>query len=106
MRDDGVKRKPAKLGDVLASVLERAGLTERLAQARVIPEWPALVGSQISEVTEPISLQRDGTLVVAVRSNGWMTELSLMEPELLRALNADTSRPPIVRLRLVLARQA
>ena len=101
-----MKRKPAKLGDVLASVLERAGLTDRLAQARVIPEWPVLVGSQIAEVTEPVSLQRDGTLVVAVRTNGWMTELSLMEPELLRVLNADTSRPPIVRLRLVLARQA
>ncbi len=100
-----MKRKPAKLGDVLASVLERAGLTDRLAQARAIPEWPALVGPQIAEVTEPVSLQRDGTLVVAVRTNGWMTELSLMEPELLRALNADTSRPPIVRLRLVLARE-
>ncbi len=97
-------RRPAKLSDVLASVIDRAGLTERLAQARVIPEWPALVGAQIAEVTEPVALQRDGTLVVSVRTHGWMTELSLMEPELLRALNADTSRPPIARLRLVLQR--
>ncbi len=104
MNEDQLKRRPSKLSDVLASVLERAGLTERLAQARVIPEWPALVGSTIAEVTEPVSLQRDGTLVVAVRTNGWMTELSMMERELLRALNADTSRPPIVRLRLVLQR--
>ncbi len=97
-------RRPAKVGDVLASVLERAGLTERMAQASVIPEWGALVGAQIASVTEPVSLQRDGTLVVAVRSHAWMTELSLMEPELLRALNADASRPPIGRLRLVLKR--
>jgi hypothetical protein len=33
-----------------------------------------------------------------------MTELSLLEPELLRTLNADASRPPIARLRLVLRR--
>jgi predicted nucleic acid-binding Zn ribbon protein len=97
-------RRPAKLGDVLASVLERAGLTDRMAQARVIPEWPALVGAQIAAVTEPVALQGDGTLVVAVRTNGWMTELSLMEPALLAALNADTTRPPVRKLRLVLQR--
>ncbi len=104
MNEDQLKRRPAKLSDVLASVLERAGLTDRLAQAQVIPEWASLVGSAIAEVTEPVALQRDGTLVVAVRTNGWMTELSMMERELLRTLNADTSRPPVVRLRLVLQR--
>ncbi len=104
MREGEPKRRPTRVGDVLASVLERAGLTARMAQAQVIPEWPSLVGSQIAEVTEPVSLQRDGTLVVAVRTHGWMTELSMMEPELLKALNADVSRPAIVRLRLVLKR--
>ena len=104
MREGDPKRKPAKLSDVLASVIDRAGLTNRLAQARVIPEWPSIVGPQIAEVTEPVALQRDGTLVVAVRTNGWMTELSMMEPDLLRALNADSSRPPVARLRLVLQR--
>jgi len=101
---DAPRRKPEKVADVLASVLERAGLTARIAQAGVIPEWPALVGPQIAAVTEPVALQRDGTLVVAVRTHAWMTELSLLEPELLRTLNADGSRPPIGRLRLVLRR--
>lgn len=101
---DERRRKPEKVGDVLASVLERAGLTERMAQAGVIPEWASLVGAQIAAVTEPIALQRDGTLVVAVRTHAWMTELSLLEPELLRALNRDGSRPPIGRLRLALRR--
>lgn len=104
MKDGHSPRKPAKLGDVLASVIDRAGLTERISQARVIPEWPKLVGAQIAAVTDPVALQRDGTLVVSVRSNAWMNELSLLEPELLRALNADASRPPITRLRMVLRR--
>lgn len=103
MSDDR-KRKPEKVSDVLAAVLERAGLTERMAQAGVIPEWPRLVGAQIAAVTEPVALQRDGTLVVAVRTHAWMTELSMLEPELLRTLNADSTRPPIARLRLVLRR--
>ena len=92
-------RKPSKLGDVLASVLEHAGLQERVAQAAVIPEWGRLVGAQIAAVTDPIALEQDGTLVVAVRTSAWMQELSLLEPELLRSINGDSSRPPVKRLR-------
>ena len=47
-------------------------------------------------------LQQDGTLVVAVRTNAWMNELSLLEPELLKSLNRDTTRPPVVKLRWTL----
>lgn len=98
------KRTPQKLGDVVASVLKHAGLTDRVAQASVIPEWPSLVGPQIAEVTEPLLLQQDGTLVVMVKTHAWMQELTLLEPQLLTALNRDPSRPPIVKLRWMLRR--
>ena len=104
MSSDPKKRTPAKLGDVLASVLQHAGLTDRVAQAAVIPEWPSLVGSQIAAVTEPLMLQQDGTLVVMVKTHAWMQELTFLEPELLRSLNRDTSRPPVRRLRWMLQR--
>ena len=92
--------KPTALGALLAGVLADAGIAARVAQASVVPEWPALVGARIAAVTEPLSVGQDGTLWVAVASHAWMTELSLMEPELLRALNAAPDRPPIVRIRL------
>lgn len=98
------KRAPAKVGDVLAAVLQQAGLTGRVAQAAVIPEWPTLVGAQIATVTEPLLLQQDGTLVVMVKTHAWMQELTLLEPELLRSLNRDPSRPPVTRLRWMLRR--
>lgn len=98
------KRAPAKVGDVLASVLQQAGLTGRVAQTAVIPEWPTLVGAQIATVTEPLLLQQDGTLVVMVKTHAWMQELTLLEPELLRSLNRDPSRPPVTRLRWMLRR--
>jgi predicted nucleic acid-binding Zn ribbon protein len=101
---DGPKRAPAKLGDVVASVLQHAGLSDRVAQAAVIPEWPSLVGVQIAKVTEPVLLQQDGTLCVAVTTHAWMQELTLLEPQLLAALNRDTSRPPVVKLRWMLRR--
>jgi predicted nucleic acid-binding Zn ribbon protein len=93
------KRKPQKLGDVVSGVLTTAGLSDRVAQAAVIPDWPSLVGPQIARVTEPLSVTRQGTLFVAVTTNGWMTELSLMEPELLRRLNQRTGRLQIRKIR-------
>lgn len=104
MTHDGRKRSPAKVGDVLASILDSAGLSERVAQAAVIPEWSRIVGGQIAAISEPVALQQDGTLVVAVKTNAWMNELSLLEPELLRSINHDPDRPPVVRLRWVLRR--
>lgn len=101
---DNSKRRPAAMGDVIASVLKQAGLTDRVAQALVIPEWPSLVGPQIARVTEPMHLQQDGTLLVAVTTSAWMQELSLLEPELLRQLNRDASRPPVAKLRWTLRR--
>ena len=98
--------RPTALGDLLGQVLAKAGIADRVAQAAVVPEWPALVGAQIAAVTEPMSVTPDGTLFVAVASHGWMTELSLLEPELLRSLNGVPGRPPIVRLRLILRKES
>ena len=93
------KRKPRRLGDVVGDVLARAGIADRIAQAKVIPEWRSLVGPQIANVTEPLSVTPQGTLFVAVKTNAWMTELSLMEPELLRRLNERTGRLQIRKIR-------
>lgn len=93
------KRKPKKLGDVMGEMLSTAGISARIAQASIIPDWPALVGPQIAKVTEPLSITRQGTLFVAVTTNAWMTELSLMEPELLRRLNTQAGPLQIKKIR-------
>jgi predicted nucleic acid-binding Zn ribbon protein len=90
---------------VLAGVLRDTGLAARVEQAGIIPEWGSLVGEQIAAVTEPMSITADGTLFVNVTTNAWMNELSLMEPELLRALNAKDGRAPVKRLRWLLRRR-
>lgn len=100
---DGPRRRPTALGDVLAGVLQRSGLADRVEQAALLPEWAELVGPQIAAVTEPRSVTADGTLWVAVRTHAWMSELSLLEPELLRKLATRPLRSPIRRIRWVLA---
>lgn len=96
---DKKRRKPKKFGDVMNEVLKKAGVADRVTQATVIPEWRSLVGPQIAQVTEPLSVTPQGTLFVAVTTNAWMTELSLMEPDLLRRLNEKTGRLSIKRIR-------
>ena len=93
------RRKPERVSDVIAGYLRQSGLAARVDQAAVIPEWPSLVGAQVAAVTEPRSVTPDGTLFVWVTTNAWMTELSLLEPELLRALNSNTDRTPVRRIR-------
>ena len=98
------KKKPEAIGSIVASWLGSSGLAERVDQAAIIPEWPALVGPQIAAVTAPKSITANGTLFVHVTTNAWMNELSLLEPELLRSLNAKDGRVPIRRIRWLLAR--
>jgi predicted nucleic acid-binding Zn ribbon protein len=98
------KKQPSALGDILAGVLESSGVAARIEQAGIIPEWASLVGAQIATVTIPQSIAADGTLFVAVTTNAWMMELSMMEPELLRALNAKEGRTPVKKIRWLLRR--
>ena len=101
---DGRKRKPERIATALESFLAESGLAERIDQARVVPEWDSLVGQQIAAVTLPRAISADGTLWVWVTTNAWMTELALLEPELLRSLNADQTRKPVRRIRWQLRR--
>jgi predicted nucleic acid-binding Zn ribbon protein len=96
------KKKPAALGAVLADVIQKAGIAARVEQAGIIPEWRSLVGASIARVTEPQAITADGTLFVHVTTNAWMMELSLMEPELLRALNAKPERMAVKKIRWLL----
>jgi predicted nucleic acid-binding Zn ribbon protein len=98
-REGERRKKPERVSDVLASYLKDSGLAARVDQAAVVPEWAALVGAQVASVTEPRSVTPDGTLFVWVTTNAWMTELSLLEPELLRALNSKPDRAPVRRIR-------
>jgi predicted nucleic acid-binding Zn ribbon protein len=98
----GKKKRPETVGSIIAGVLGDRGLADRVKQAAIIPEWASLVGPQIAKVTTPESITANGTLFVRVTTNAWMNELSLLEPELLRSLNARGDRSPVRRIRWML----
>ena len=102
-RGDG-KQKPVPIAAAVERFLAESGLAKRVEQATVVPEWASLVGPQIAAVTEPLSVTPDGIMFVAVKTHSWMTELSLMEPELLASLNRRGDRPPVQKIRWQLMR--
>ncbi len=96
--------KPEALGRAVSEFLKGKGLADRVQQVSAIDDWASVVGPQIASVTEPMSITSDGTLFVAVTTNAWMTELSLMEPELIRALNSHASARRVKKIRFQLKR--
>ncbi len=97
-------KRPQQISAAISQFLEESGLKARVDQASVVPDWPRLVGDQIAAVTEPLSVTADGVLFVAVRTHAWMSELSLLEPELLASLNRREGRPPVRKIRWQLMR--
>ena len=98
------KRKPVSISDVLSGFLESSGLARRVEQVTAIDDWPTAVGSQIAGVTRALTITPDGILFVAVKNHAWMTELSLMEPELLSVLNSVEGREKVRKIRFRLDR--
>jgi len=96
--------KPQQLGVAVSQFLTEKGLDQRVVQARAIDDWADVVGPQIARVTEAVSIRSDGTLLIAVTTNAWMNELSLMEPELIRLLNIHASAWRVKKIRFQLKR--
>lgn len=87
------------IAEALEAMLKRTGLDKDVKRAGVLALWPAAVGPQIAGVTEARLITEDGTLVVGVRTPQWMTELSLMERQLIAKLAAAGSPVTVRRIR-------
>jgi predicted nucleic acid-binding Zn ribbon protein len=96
--------KPTPIGEAVRSFLAHSELGARVEQAEVVREWAAIVGQQIAAVTNARGVTGDGTLIVYVRSNAWMNELSLRTPEVLSAVRARLPHSGIAQIRWLLAR--
>jgi len=94
--------EPENVGAVIARFLREHGHTERIRQAAVVDEWARVAGPQIARVTEARSISADGTLVVAVSTNAWMSELSMHEPVFVERLNEGLETRRVRRIRWVL----
>jgi predicted nucleic acid-binding Zn ribbon protein len=93
---------PVRLSDVLGGVLQQHGLGDQVKRMAALELWPEVVGEHIAAVTRARSVA-EGTLVVEVRSSGWLMELNMMKGDLLARVNGRMADVPLERLVFVLA---
>ena len=102
-RGGGLRRLPELLGRVLDPAARRRGL----AEARILTDWPLVVGPELGARCQPVRLTRagDGTGgVLAVHVGGASAlELQHSAPQVIERINGFFGYPAVARLRLIQA---
>ncbi len=90
-----------KVGDVVAQILKRAGLEDRLAEETVQREWAGMVGPFLAGQSKPTGL-RQGVLIVAVLQSAVRYDLERnLKREILQRLQTRFGRAVVKDLRFV-----
>ena len=102
-RGGGLRRLP----DLLSRVLDPAARRRGLAEAKLLAEWPTIVGPALAARSHPIRLSQSadrfgGILLLHVAGTAAL-ELQHSEPQILERINGFFGYPAVKRLRLVQA---
>jgi len=87
------------IGAIVGQAIPRLGWTAPLAEARLLGQWASVVGSEIADRCQPVSL-RNGELRIAAESTAWATQLRLMAREILGRINAELPPGTVTRLHI------
>ena len=102
-RGGGLRRLP----DLLTRVLEPAARRRGLAEAKLLAEWPTIVGHGLAARCHPIRLtqtpDRPGGILLLHVAGGAALELQHSEPQILERINGFFGYPAVSRLRLIQA---
>jgi len=80
------RSSPTLVGDLLDSVLGRAGLKKRIKENEIFLVWEEAVGEAILRNCRPKSIT-DGILVIETKDNVWMQELSMLRQGIADKIN-------------------
>lgn len=92
-------RDPQPFGQVAAAVARGRGWSPRVSEGTVLGRWPQVVGSDIADHAEPVSLT-DGVLSVSAESTAWATQLRMMQSQILAKIAAAVGNGVVTSLRI------
>ncbi|HVV09119.1 DciA family protein [Amycolatopsis sp.] len=92
-------RDPQPLGRLISRLSADRGWAARLADGQVFGQWAKLVGEEVAEHAQPISL-KDGELTVRASSTAWATQLRLLQGQLLTKIAAAVGHGVVKRMRI------
>lgn len=70
-------RDPVRFGHAIARLVAERGWQQTTLAAGVLAQWDRVVGREIADHCQPVSLV-DGELVVVAESSAWATQLRLL----------------------------
>ena len=92
---------PHSISDVLSKTLKKMNIEGPLKKYSIWNYWEEIVGKQVATKAQPIRVQ-EKTLVVAVVSHTWMTELTHMKTMILKKIKEKIEGCPINNIRFEL----
>lgn len=87
-------RDPVLFGDAVRRLVEERGWQETTTNANVLQRWDVLVGPEVADHCQPVSLV-EGELVLVAESSAWATQLRLLTGHLLKTLR-EQAGPGVV----------
>ncbi|MQA13658.1 MAG: DUF721 domain-containing protein [Pseudonocardiaceae bacterium] len=93
-------RDPQPLGRLASRLVVDRGWTDRVSGGQVFGRWAQLVGEDVAEHANPVSL-REGELTVQASSTAWATQLRLLQRQLLGRIATGVGRGVVTRLRVL-----
>ena len=81
------REEPGRLSEVLDELVSARDWKKGIAEGSLFSNWHEIVGSEISEHCEPITLL-EGRLTLRAESTAWATQLRLISDQLLKTIQA------------------
>lgn len=92
-------RDPQSIERTLRKVLGDLGWNEGMSAGRVLADWDEIVGPQVAQHVQPVSLDA-GVLVVSASSSAWASQIRMITPQLITTIEEHVGAHVISELRV------
>jgi predicted nucleic acid-binding Zn ribbon protein len=92
------ENKMTPLGEALKDVFKELGLEKDLLKARILSEWPQIIGKSISDKVNAVRFD-GGFLVLSSESSVWKNEIMLRKNELISKINSRINSEIVLDIR-------
>jgi len=87
------------IGSTFSKLFQHMGMSERIVEQQAVIIWPEVVGKQIANASEAISI-KDGILTISVKNPSWKTELKYMKYDICRKLNKTLGKSVVSDIKI------
>lgn len=99
--DDRTQRdEPEKLSNILNDLVTTRDWKKGIAEGNLFTKWSEIVGAEIAEHCEPITLF-EGKLTIRAETSAWATQLQLLSTELLKNIRSRSEGALVEELRVI-----